>query len=324
MKANECCANLSLHGFQYLTDSRGGIFKKVFWALVILIGFSLLIYLGLKLQDDLTAKTTDIELEDRYAPLKDVIFPGTVICNHNKYRKSFVLWLHENLESEYNSKNEKFSENCIKSMLDKAFFEGSAEPLNEKETDLLEDLLSSKFLNDYFNEFVETITKPYVDTYPGAYLTNIRKYDFGNSSVSNNMMLKETLLKRYIHQLSGQWKVEQRFLSINWFGNVDKKSKSLVKHNPIMSTSEGICSWLGPLSMPDDELLFTWPVGAVSGELEKFCPGAINNFTGENNGLELLLDTESYDYVLDELGSVGFKISVDHPLDMPVIQQSGE
>ena len=36
------------------------------------------------------------------------------------------------------------------------------------------------------------------------------------------------------------------------------------------------------------------------------------------------MDTESYDYVLNEMGSVGFKISVDHPLDMPVIQQSGE
>ena len=276
MKANECCANLSLHGFQYLTDSRGGIFKKVFWSVVILIGFSLLIYLGIKLQDDLTAKTTDIELEDRYAPLHDVIFPGTVICSHNKYRKSFVLWLHENLENEYNLKhdkynNDKFSDLNIKSMLDKAFFEGSVEPLNEKEDDLLTDLLRSKFLKDYFNEFVETITKPSVDTYPGAHLTNIRKYDFGNSSVNKNMMLKEKLLKRYIHQLSGQWKVEQRFLSINWFGNVDKNSKSLVKHNPIMSTSEGICSWLGPLSMPDDELLFTWPVGAVSGELEMFC-----------------------------------------------------
>lgn len=275
MKANECCANLSLHGFQYLTDSRGGIFKKVFWSLVILIGFSLLIYLGIKLQDDLTAKTTDIELEDKYAPLHDVIFPGTVICSHNKYRQSFVLWLHENLENEYNSKhdkynNDKFSDLNIKSMLDKAFFEGSVEPLNEKEDDLLTDLLRSKFLQDYFKEFVETITKPSVDTYPGAHLTNIRKYDFGNSSVNKNMMLKEKLLKRYIHQLSGQWKVEQRFLSINWFGNVDKNSKSLVKHNPIMSTSEGICSWLGPLSMPDDELLFTWPVGAVSGELEKF------------------------------------------------------
>ena len=44
---------------------------------------------------------------------------------------------------------------------------------------------------------------------------------------------------------------------------------------------------------------------------------------GENNGLELLLDTESYDYVLNEMSSVGYKISVDHPLDMPVIQQSG-
>ena len=36
------------------------------------------------------------------------------------------------------------------------------------------------------------------------------------------------------------------------------------------------------------------------------------------------MDTESYDYVLNEMGSVGFKISVDHPLDMPVIQQSGQ
>ena len=52
----------------------------------------------------------------------------------------------------------------------------------------------------------------------------------------------------------------------------------------------------------------------------------LNPCTGENNGLELLLDTESYDYVLNlnEMGSVGFKISVDHPLDMPVIQESGE
>ena len=145
MKANECYAKLSLHGFQYLIDSRG-IFKKVFWILVILLGFSLLIFLGIKLQNDLTAKTTDIELEDRYAPLHDVIFPGTVICSHNKYRKSFVIWLKKNLESEYDLRKDKFSENHIKSMLDKAFFDGSEEPLTEQENELLKDLLRSKFL----------------------------------------------------------------------------------------------------------------------------------------------------------------------------------
>ena len=268
MKAHEFCENLSLHGFQYLTDCRGGICKRIFWLLVILTGFCLLVFLGLKLREDLTSKTTDLELEEKYAPLHDVIFPGTVICSHNKYRKSFVLWLHKNLESEYKLKHDKFSQTCIKSMLDKAFFDGSEEPLTETENELLKDILRSKFLQDYFNEFVKTITRASVDTYPGAYLTNIRKYDFGNSTVGENAMLKEVLLKRYIHQLSGQWKVEQRFLSINWFGNVDKSSKSLVKHNPIMSTSEGICSWLGPLSMPDDEFLFTWPVGAVSGEIK--------------------------------------------------------
>ena len=263
MTASEYYTKLSLHGFQYLTDSGTGIFKKFFWLLVIAVGFTLLIYLGLNLQNDLTSKTTVMELEDRYAPLHDVIFPGTVICSPNKYRKSFVLWLHENLEKEDLFKGENISENLIKSMLDKAFFEGSKEPLTGKENDLLSQLLKSSFLQNYFDDFVKTITKASVDTYPGAHLTNI-PFDFGNKS--GIFIQNEDLLKSYFHELSGQWKVEQRFVSINWFGNVDKNSKSLVKHDPIMATSDGICSWLGPLPRPDDELLFTWPIGAVSGE----------------------------------------------------------
>ena len=49
---------------------------------------------------------------------------------------------------------------------------------------------------------------------------------------------------------------------------------------------------------------------------------------GDNNGLELILDTESFDYSerTSQLGEdeVGFKLAITHPLDMPVIQQSGQ
>ena len=44
---------------------------------------------------------------------------------------------------------------------------------------------------------------------------------------------------------------------------------------------------------------------------------------GENNGLQITLDTESYDYVEYTRGGVGFSLSVVHPLDEPIMEQSG-
>ena len=67
--------------------------------------------------------------------------------------------------------------------------------------------------------------------------------------------------------------------------------------------------------MPDagKELNFLSFVGALS---------------GENNGLTLLLDAETFDYGtgfdldLGDHAGEGFKVAVTHPLDMPIIQQT--
>ena len=54
--------------------------------------------------------------------------------------------------------------------------------------------------------------------------------------------------------------------------------------------------------------------------------GALN---GENNGLSLLLDAETFDNSAMEDNLVGsrvgegFKVAVIHPLDMPLMRQSG-
>lgn len=44
---------------------------------------------------------------------------------------------------------------------------------------------------------------------------------------------------------------------------------------------------------------------------------------GVNNGLELLLDAEAYDYASSPTGSEGFAISILHQLDIPIMKHTG-
>lgn len=44
---------------------------------------------------------------------------------------------------------------------------------------------------------------------------------------------------------------------------------------------------------------------------------------GVNNGFQLLLDAESYDYASTQLGSEGFTLGVLHQLDIPIMKNTG-
>ena len=93
---------------------------------------------------------------------------------------------------------------------------------------------------------------------------------------------------------------------IDWKGTLNKAEKNnQIFVDPEQPTSGGICTWIAPLSKYVDKKTVKWPKGAIS---------------GENNGLKILLDTESYDYVENNRGGVGFKISVVHLLEMPIIE----
>jgi hypothetical protein len=66
------------------------------------------------------------------------------------------------------------------------------------------------------------------------------------------------------------------------------------------------------------------PPAGKERHLRSLAPGALN---GENNGLSILLDAETFDYgngfySLGERAGEGFKVAVSHPLDMPIIQQT--
>ena len=84
-----------------------------------------------------------------------------------------------------------------------------------------------------------------------------------------------------------------------------------------MGTNYGICSWISPF--------YSLPPKGEETNLGSLPTGALN---GENNGLSILLDAETFDYGngfynLGEQAGEGFKVAAVHPLDMPIVQQSG-
>ena len=102
---------------------------------------------------------------------------------------------------------------------------------------------------------------------------------------------------------------------IEWNG-AEKDSKSGVFLEPAYGTNYGICSWISPF--------FRMPQRGNERDLLSLVQGAHN---GENNGLSVLLDAETFDYgnPFYDLGvhaGEGFKVAVVHPLDMPIIQRT--
>ena len=112
--------------------------------------------------------------------------------------------------------------------------------------------------------------------------------------------------------MASQWKVFQKIVKMEWRGAVQENSSlSLVKFDPIRVTSDGVCGWVAPLPhhLQSPAWPTNWPTGVVS---------------GENNGLRLMLDIESYDFVTDEDNEdLGYKVAVTNPLDMQIVQQVG-
>ena len=44
---------------------------------------------------------------------------------------------------------------------------------------------------------------------------------------------------------------------------------------------------------------------------------------GANNGFQMLLDAESFDYASSIGGDQGFVVAILHPLDIPIMKQTG-
>ena len=202
-------------------------------------------------------------------------------------------------------------ENQIFDQINKLFFFGSKDELQNIDFENLAIFLNSSFIWDYYWDFLNYLNKSRVSHPLEKDSISTPELLMAKHIINKDVEFykQESVMGSYIAQLSGQWRIYQQVPDIRWFGSTNQSaSHSQAKVDPIMATSQGICSWLAPLSSVDDQDLWTWPKGVVP---------------GENNGLQLLIDTETYDYVREENGGLGVKIAVTHPLDFPIIEQVG-
>ena len=98
--ANDFVNNTSMHGCSFFgaPHSSSYLFKKLFWFIVVIFSLSLSGYLIYANTKSFMNTFTTISTNDKSKDLNDVYFPSLVICNINPLRKSFIYWIHENLQ----------------------------------------------------------------------------------------------------------------------------------------------------------------------------------------------------------------------------------
>ena len=308
----------SLHGLNYIADKNTSGFRKIFWFLIFLAGVTAFTVLARDSLSEFLSSKTKIDIEETHADLSEVVFPAVVVCNNNQFRRSFAYWIIDMMKKDGELDDDPIitdggkrelteEEQQVFDLIRNIFFEGSTNDDDMENSKLLDKILESTFIKDYVDEFLAHHNSTHWTEKYGDRTTSFEILsdflDFGNETSST------LLIKKLFVALAGQWKRKQMIPYIEWKGALDKSDKTdEIGLDMMQSTSSRICTWIGPLAHKISNTNLTWPTGVKP---------------GENNGLSVFLDTESYDYVEKEKGGLGFTLSVVHPLAMPIMEQSG-
>ena len=322
---NDFVTNTSLHGWSFFGSTKTSTAQKIFWFTVLLGSFFAAGYF-IKTNVVIFVNTyTMINIDDRTSDLDNIHFPSVAICNINPLRKSFIYWIYENLQARGQT---DVSVGDIFDAIGSQYFssnENIDELTDEKNTELLDDILESDFFEVEFRKFMDE---------------KINKSDFSISGKKNTVFIYNQLEdgevedfvgdysdstkalwhKTFLQELASQWRQGQMIPFLQWSG-MDPDDPQNETGGVFLeigyATSFGICNFITPYfrNMPPDTDQMTLKY------LEK---GALN---GENNGLSVLLDAETWDYgngfsPLGEREGVGFKASVVHHLDLPVMEST--
>ena len=94
---NDFITNTSLHGWSFFGSPTGSTFQKIFWFAVLSGSFFAAGYFIILNVNIFLSTYIIINIEDRTSDLDNIHFPSVAICNINPLRKSFIYWIHENL-----------------------------------------------------------------------------------------------------------------------------------------------------------------------------------------------------------------------------------
>ena len=311
--------NTSLHGWSFFGSSNSSVAKKLFWFAVLSGSFFAAGYfIRLNILSFVNSYTI-IKIEDRTSDLSNIHFPSVAICNINPLRKSFIYWIHENLNTTGRTDSVKNIFDAIGSQ----YFSSNVNS-NGFGKQLLDDILDSDFFEIEFRKFLDEKVNKSDFSITGKKNT-IFSYNEQEDRVEQafgeyNQTTKKLYHKTFLHELASQWKQGQMIPFIQWSGmdpDDPKNETGGVFLEIGFGTSFGICNFITPYfrHMPPDTDQVT---------LNYLKKGAFN---GEKNGLSVLLDAETFDYgngfaPFGQREGVGFKASVVHHLDSPMMEST--
>ncbi|XP_023327060.1 uncharacterized protein LOC111700406 [Eurytemora carolleeae] len=270
--------------------------------------------------DQFIKARTAISITQRAKPLDDVFFPSLVVCNISPFRKSFVYFVHESLKK-MGVKVPIQDIYSLGRLLMEEFVMGREHNITQERQELLDTIINSNFFEEYFRKFLNENDNPRIVNMTNGKLINYDQIRAARSIAGNYTKENKALYhKNFFANLASQWEIEQLVTYIQWngFDSTQINNTKSTFQQLGFGTDYGVCVWLSTY--------YTNPQPGSEGELSMLPTGALN---GENNGLSLLLDAETFDNSAMEDNLVGsrvgegFKVAVIHPLDMPLMRQSG-
>ena len=328
---NDFVSNTSMHGWSFFGSPNGSRTQKLFWLIVLI---SVIVFGGYLLSNSIMiymASYTIINVKDRTSSLDDIHFPSLVICNINPLRKSFIYWLHQEYHEELRKKGqtEDVSITDLFDVIGNLYFsadddKGHYDDTTEKYSQILDKILDSEFFENRFKEFMnEKLNGSNFDiSPPGNKLYIYHQLPDAPEMLGDyNEDTKKTYHKNFLRELASQWRQGQMIPYIKWDGmdpDDIRNETGGVFLEIGYPTSFGLCNFITPYfrNMPPD---------SDQMNLRDLHKGALN---GENNGLSVLVDAETFDYGngfadVGERAGVGFKVAVVHHLDSAVIESNG-
>ena len=218
----------------------------------------------------------ETQIAETNANLSEVIFPGVVVCNNNQFRRNFVYWIINELKKDGKLGPDPIIKDGVKRSLNKEeqkvfdlirgdYFEGSGLSKSVEHERLKKSILNSLFLKDYFLDFLRKMKlKILNETKHGINTTFIFHTDFDDSLSTKGP-------GTFLVAMVGQCKRTQMIPHIGWKGNLNKSEKNnkiFVDH--LQATTSGVCSWIAPLTNPNNEITEEWPKGAISGRKKQW------------------------------------------------------
>ena len=265
---------------------------------------------------------TIINIKDRTSGLDEIYFPSLTICNINPLRKSFIYWLQDELNE--NGQTDVAFEDLL-NIIGKFYYStADGDEITERDTQIMDEILGSKGFKEKFEEFMR-------DHINGSDIVISPKSNkiFVYNEVEDadwtlgvyNEVTKKTYHKNFLRELASQWKKGQMIPYIMWDG-MDPDDHLNMPGGVFLQlgygTSYGLCNFITPYFRH-------MPTNSNQIILNYLAKGALN---GENNGLSILVDAETFDYGngfadIGQRSGVGFKVAVLHHLDTAVMESNG-